>query len=244
MGIHPMATAHISAAEDFVLSLDSRTMPRYTPAEAAAYLGIPKSTIRAWFFGMPITTAGKRRWFAPFLTPASDELLSFYDIASAHVLLAMKKQNVSPDDLRGIVDSLRVDPRFDQRYPLLGRNFWLWGRSVVTKEVGKRLVRSRRGVQYGIKEVLDKFMSRLDLDKDKMPLRIRPLRSIRERGKGFIVIDPKVAAGRPVVRGTGIIAEIVAKRNKSGESVARLATDYRITRRAVEEAIKYYPRTA
>lgn len=238
-----MATHQISA-EDFVLSLDSRAMPRYTAAEAAGYLGLPESTIRAWFFGMPTGTKAKRRWFAPFLTPASDELLSFYDMASAHVLLAMKKQGVSSEDLRGVVESLRVDRRFDERYPLLGRSFYLFGRKVVTKEAGKRLMRSRRGSQYGIRQVLDKFMSRLDFDKEKMPVRIRPLRTVRERGKGFIVIDPKVATGRPVVRGTGIVAEIIARRKKSGESVARLAKDYGITRRAVEEAIKYYPKAA
>ena len=58
---------------------------------------------------------------------------------------------------------------------------------------------------------------------------------------GYIVIDPELAAVRPVVRGTGIPAEIIAKRKKSGESVALLAKDYRITRRSVEEAIKYFP---
>ena len=238
-----MAT-HQMSAEEFVLSLDSRTMPRYTAAEAAVYLGLPQSTIRAWFFGMPTGSSAKRRWFAPFLTPASDDLLSFYDMASAHVLLAMKKQGVSSEDLRSIVESLRIDPRFDQRYPLLGRNFYLFGRKLVTKEVGRRLVRSRRGDQYGIRQVIDKFLARLDFDKEKMPVRIRPLRTIREKGKGFIVIDPQIATGRPVVRGTGIVAEIIAKRKKSGESVARLAKDYGITRRAVEEAIKYYPKAA
>jgi uncharacterized protein (DUF433 family) len=235
-----MAT-QIMNAEDFLLSLDPRAMPRYAVAEAACYLGAPVSTIRAWFFGMPYGRESNRRWFAPFLIPASDDLLSFYDISSAHVLLAMKKQHVPPEDLRGIVEALRLDSRFDSRYPLLGRNFWMFGRKVVLKEIGKRLSLSRGGVQFGIKEVMDKFLSRLDLDKEKMPLRLRPLRTIKERGRGFIVIDPKIAAGRPVVRGTGIVAEIIAKRRNSGESVARLATDYRITRRAVEEAIKYYP---
>jgi uncharacterized protein (DUF433 family) len=238
-----MATHQISA-EDFVLSLDPRAMPHYTPAEVARYLGIPETTIEAWFYGMTTGTKANPRWFAPLLMPASDDLLSFYDMASAHVLLAMKKKGVSPQDLRGIVEGLRIDPRFDERYPLLGRKFHLWGKKVVTKEVGKRLVRSRRGVQYAFREILDKFLSRLDLDKDKMPLRIRPLRSIRERGKGFIVIDPRIATGRPVVRGTGIVAEIIAERRKSGESVARLVKDYGITRRAVEEAIKYCPKAA
>lgn len=245
-----MATIQASSAEEFVLNIDPRAMPRYTPAEAARYLGLPESTIRAWFFGMPTS----HHWFAPFLAPASHELLSFYDMASAHVLLAMKRYGVSADDLRGVVESLRVDPRFDPRYPLLGRQFYMWGKKVVrtevdkrvprpkvvTKEHGKRLVRSRQGSQYAFKEVLDRFLSRLDLDKDKMPLRIRPLRTVRERGRGFIVIDPKIAAGSPVVVGTGIMAEVIAKRKKSGESETRLAKDYRISRRAVQEAIKYY----
>lgn len=235
-----MATQQMSAG-DFILSLDPRSMPRYTPREAACYLGVPDSTIRAWFFGMTYGRPPQRRWFAPFLTPASDDLLSFYDIASAHVLLAMKKRGVRPDDLRSIVEMLRIDPRSDSRYPLLGRNFFLFGRKIVIKEVGKRLMLSRRGPQLGIKQVIDKFLSRLDLDKDKMPLRLRPLRTVRESGRGFIVIDPSIAAGRPVIRGTGIVAEIIAKRKQSGESEARLARDYGVSRRAIKEAVKYLP---
>jgi uncharacterized protein (DUF433 family) len=156
----------------------------------------------------------------------------------------MKRKRVSREDLRAIVEGLRLDSRFDSRYPLLGRNFFLFGENkvrLVIKERGKRIAFSRRGPQYGMKEVMDKFLSRLDYDKDKMPLRLRPLRSISEKGRGFIVMDPRIAAGRPVVKGTGIVAEIIAKRNRSGESVEVLAEDYRISKRAVQEAIKYYP---
>jgi uncharacterized protein (DUF433 family) len=74
-----------------------------------------------------------------------------------------------------------------------------------------------------------------------MPIRLSPLRTLRERGKGYIVIDPHLASGRPVVKGTGIAAEVIFKRKMSGESEARLAKDYRISPRAVKEAIKYFP---
>src|SRR5438477_10606417 len=93
-----VATHQISA-EEFFLSIDPRAMPRYTVNEAAVYLGAPVSTIRSWFYGMSYGKI-KRRWFAPFLTPASDDLLSFYDVASAHVLLAMKKNAIKSEDLR------------------------------------------------------------------------------------------------------------------------------------------------
>lgn len=236
----PVATHQISAS-DFFRNIDARAMPRYTFGEASRYLGIPESTLRAWFVGMPYGKLPDQKWFSPFLVPASPDLLSFYDISSAHVLLAMKKKGVSQDDLRWIVEALRYDRRLDPRYPLLGRNFYLFGRRVVMKELGKRLTLSRRGIQLGMRQVIDRFLSRLELDKDKMPVRLSPLRTLRERGKGYIVIDPNLASGRPVVKGTGIAAEVIFRRKKSGESETRLAKDYRISRRAVKEAIKYFP---
>ncbi|HTR24432.1 MAG TPA: DUF433 domain-containing protein [Terriglobales bacterium] len=236
-----MATNQTSAAEEYFRNLDVRAMPRYTFGEASRYLGIPESTLRAWFVGMSYGKLPDQKWFTPFLVPSSPDLLCFYDISSAHVLLAMKKKGVSQEDLRWIVQVLRDDPRFDPRYPLLGRSFWLFGKKIVVKEIGKRLTLSRRGVQLGLRQVIDRFLSRLETDENKMPVRLSPLRTLRERGKGYIVIDPNLAGGRPVVKGTGIAAEIIFKRKKSGESEARLAKDYRISPRAVKEAIKYFP---
>jgi uncharacterized protein (DUF433 family) len=227
------------SVEHFLKNLDSRAMPRYSYGEAAHYLGVPESTIRAWFSGMVYGTRPNLKRFQPILLPAAPDRLSFYDIASAHVLMAMKKKGVSPDNLRFIIGDLEKEFP-DSRYPLLGRSFFVFGRDVVVKKLGERLNLSR-GRQLGMKAVMDKFLARVELDANLMPTRFSPLRSQRERGNGYIVIDPELAAGRPVVRGTGIAAEVIAKRKMSGESVVRLATDYRISRRAVEEAIKYYP---
>src|ERR1035437_1468386 len=227
------------AADTFIRTLDARAMPRYTFGEAGRYLGLAESTVRSWFAGMPYGQHPNVRFFERILTPASDELLSFYDIASAHVLMALKAKGAKPDDLRDIIVGLEEEFPGD-RYPLLGRNFFLFGRDVVIKRVGKRLNLSQSR-QLGIKDVMDRFLARIELDANLMPTRFSPLSTHRSRSKGFIVIDPELASGRPVVKGTGIPAEIIAKRNSSGESVARLAKDYHITRRAVEEAVKYFP---
>jgi uncharacterized protein (DUF433 family) len=88
---------------------------------------------------------------------------------------------------------------------------------------------------------MDKFLLRIEFDAQLMPLRFSPLRTHLERGKGYIVIDPDFAYGRPIIRGTAIPAEIVAKRKESGESEGALAKDYRISMRAVKEAIKHFP---
>lgn len=227
-------------AETYIRNLDSRAMPRYSFGEAAAYLGLPESTIRAWFSGMPYGQAPNIRQYRPLLKPASGELLCFYDIASAHVLMSLKAKGVSPRDIRGIVQGLQnMYPH--SAYPLLGRDFYLFGKDVVVKEVGKRLNLTRGG-QMGFRAIMDKFLARIELDANMMPVRFSPLRTYRERGRGYIVIDPDFASGRPVIKGTGVAAEVIAKRKDSGDSIAYLAKDYRISRRAIEEAIKYFPK--
>jgi len=165
--------------------------------------------------------------------------LSFFDIASAHILMAFKRRQVPPTDLRAIIASLRQEFP-DDRYPLLGRNFFMFGKEVILKQVGRRLNLSRDR-QLGMRRIMDKFLSRVEVDLQNMPIRFSPLRDENATGRGFIVIDPQLSTGRPVIRGTGIVAEIISKRRRSGESIASLAKDYRISRRAIEEAVSYFP---
>jgi uncharacterized protein (DUF433 family) len=229
--------ASVLSAAEFIRKIDSREMPRYTMGEASIYLGLPESTVRAWFIGTTYGSQPNVRRFHPVLTPASRDLLSFFDIASAHILMAFKRQRAS--DLRAVVAALRQEFP-DERYPLLGKNFYMFGKNVILKQFGQRLDLSM-GRQLGMRKVMDRFLSRVETDEiQKMPIRFSPLRDEAARGKGFIVIDPQLSSGRPVVRGTGIAAEVVAKRRRSGESIASLARDYRMSRRAIEEAVSYF----
>lgn len=162
--------------------------------------------MRAWFAGMPYGQAPNVKLFKPILKPADKELLSFYDIASAHVLMSLKARGIPPSDIRDIVGELGTQYP-GSPYPLLGREFYLFGRDVVIKEVRKRLNLTRGG-QMGFRSIIDKFLARIDLDANMMPARFSPLRTHRERGRGYIVIDPDYASGRPVIKGTGVAAEI------------------------------------
>jgi uncharacterized protein (DUF433 family) len=229
---------HISAAEEFIRTLDPRQMPRYTFGEAGCYLSLPESTIRSWFEGTTWGSQPNLKYFKPILTPSAPHLLSFFDIASAHVLMALQKKRIHTKHIRKIVRALEAEYPND-RYPLLGRNFFLIGKEIIIKQAGRRLNLSRHR-QFELRAVIDRFLSRLELDKSKMPVRFSPIRTLA-RGKSFIVIDPELSVGRPVIKGTGISAQVISKRKASGESIANLAKDYRISRRAIEEAIKYFP---
>lgn len=228
---------NVESAESFIKSYDAREMPRYNARQVADYLRVPESTIRSWFYGMSYGKKPNVHRFRPILSPAGSELLSFYDAASAHVLSALKAEGVPTNDIRAIVHELREHVA-GNKYPLLGRNFYLFGKNVIIKEVDKRINLSR-GRQLGFRHIMDRFLRRLELDENKMPVRFSPITDTRKRTRPFIVIDPNLSGGRPVIKGTGIAAEVIAERKKSGESTARLSRDYRLSRRAIEEAVRY-----
>jgi uncharacterized protein (DUF433 family) len=230
------------STDQYIRGMDYRQMPRYSLGEAARYLGLPESTMRAWFEGMTWGSKPNLHYYRPILVPASPHLLSFFDIASAHILMAFKKNEIRPEQIRIIVQSLEAEYPKD-RYPLLGRNFYMFGRNLVIKQAGKRLNLSRSR-QLGLRAVMDQFLARLELDESKMPIRFSPILDHVRGGRTFIVIDPGLSVGRPVIKGTGIAAEVISKRNASGESIATLVKDYRLSRRAIEEAIKYFPAQA
>lgn len=89
-------------------------------------------------------------------------------------------------------------------------------------------------------KIVERYLNRIERDpKTKMPVRFAPLRSPSLRGHDIIVIDPNVSYGKPVIRGTRITAEFIAKRKQNGESVSALVKDYKLSRRVIQEAISY-----
>ena len=67
--------------------MDRREIPAYSVAEAAHYLGVPKSTLRAWF-------AGQQK-FRAVIRPADPKRLglSFSNLVEAYVLAAIRRKH-------------------------------------------------------------------------------------------------------------------------------------------------------
>ena len=232
-----LGSEHTQDAERFLRIADPRESPQYSFGEASRYIGLPESTMRAWFIGTTYGSKPYLRRFSPFLKPASHDLVSFFDVASAHVLLALKRKGVTSEDLRSIVQSLREEFP-DSKYLLLGHDFFMFGKEVVLKQLGQRLSLSKRR-QLGFKAVMDRFLSRLELDENDMPVRFSPLHSLNARGRGLIMIDPNVSCGRPVIKRRGIMTSIVWDRYRLGESARTIAKDLRLKPSEVKEAINY-----
>ena len=88
-------------------------------------------------------------------------------------------------------------------------------------------------------EVLKEHLQRIERDEEGLAVRLYPFTRHRYvQNPKLILIDPRIAFGRPVLAGTGIATSTVAERYKAGESIAALADDYGRRAEEIEEAVR------
>lgn len=215
---------------------DVREHPRYSYEEAASILRIPLSTVAAWCRGQCYrrSDTGKMVHFAPVIVPASpsEGLLSFYNLAEAHVLRATREQDVPLVNVRRALEYIR-ERIPTSTHPLLTHDFSTYGKQVFIEHLGKTINATAHG-QIAMRELLEKYLHRIDRDALGMPVQIRPMNT------QYLVVNPSISSGQLIVKGTRIAAAVLAARKKSGESYQDLAQDYRLTESQIEHAIKEY----
>jgi uncharacterized protein (DUF433 family) len=220
---------------------DRRENPVYSVEEAADYLGIPVNTLYAW-------TLGRRKPKHPgeyypavlkFVDPKSRRL-SFFDLVEAHILRSAIEKNIPLQQIkRGLTfvrDSypqhprplLTLDFRSDGKYLLIGG---MLGSKEKDREA---MVNASRHGQLEITPVIEEYLQLLGWDTSGTPDTIFP-----KTGGRVVSITSGIISGRPAIEGTRIPTSIVAQRFRAGESPEELAVDYKISREAIEAAIKY-----
>ena len=222
---------------------DPRETPFYTLAEAATYLGIPATTLRSWTRGRYYPTRSGRKFFAPLIEPADAKhcLLSFANLAEAHVLQATRDRDIPIPAVRAAIDY--VKEHWPSAHPLITKEFHRFGKQLFVKVLvdgvdGAVGVNVSRGGQLGLKKILDQCLERLERDDTGYPIRIFPL------GTKRLVMDVNVASGQPVIKNTRLLASVLAGRNKAGDSVPQLARAYRLKQSDVKEAIAHFKTAA
>src|SRR5438105_5770796 len=213
---------------------DPRALPNHAVAEAAAYLRIPRSTLRAWLLGM-----GK---FKPILKVAlrSPPTLSFFNLVEAHVLNSIREYHRLPEIRRALTF---VERNLEVDRPLVRKVFQTDGVSLFVEHLGKLLNVSQEG-QVAMREVLAAHLRRLDFDAEGLAERLYPFTRSGAHGglelddPRFVVFAPRIAFGRLVIAGTGIPTAVLAERFAAGDVSDELAADYGIERRVVEEAVR------
>lgn len=215
---------------------DPRELPAYTHAEAAHYLQIPLSTLRAWTKGQK----GTPYRFRPVLRVREEQQqLSFFNLIEAFVLDALRrKHQVSLQRLRPAVEYLEsLFP--GTPHPLAQLELSVFDRGVFVHRFGDLLNITRPG-QVALREILERYLSRVDRDPSGRIERLYPF--VRRQPDldepRLISIDPRMSFGRPVIAGTGIPTAVIAERFKAGEALDDLAADYMRPVSEIQEAIR------
>ncbi len=215
-------------------------IPNYTVAEAAHYLRIPVGTLRSWVRGRKYPTRSGPRLFRPILSvPDMDRplLLSFINLIEAHVLDAIRRKHDIPlPKVRTAIQFLKK--HFDPKHPLADQALETDGQNLFIEKFGALINISSDG-QLAMRELLKAHLRRIERDLDGMPIGLYPFtrKQLPDEPK-YIVINPYIAFGRPVISGTGVPTSVIAERWKAGESFESLMDDYGIEKEKIEEAIR------
>jgi uncharacterized protein (DUF433 family) len=217
-----------------------RDVPAYTLAEAARYLRLPVATLRSWALGRQYPTAQGRADFPPLIRPASRRppWLSFSNLIEAHVLGSLRTEHGVP------VKELRRALSYAEKSLGVDR---LLLRPELRTDAGKmflerygELIELTASGQLAMRRLFDEHLKRIEWDSSRFPARLYPfLSASAPTAERPIVIDPRIAFGRPVVVSKGISTSTIAERVDAGESVNDIAADYDLAQSEIEQAVVY-----
>jgi uncharacterized protein (DUF433 family) len=112
------------------------------------------------------------------------------------------------------------------------------GVDLFVDQLGRLLNVSRQG-QFEMAGFLRAHLQRIERDPAGVPIKLFPFtRDAIVNAPTPVEIDPRVAFGRPVLKGKGVPTAVLADRFKAGDTVKELADDYGVEPGDIEEAIR------
>ncbi len=225
---------------------DLREVPAYGLAEAAEYLRLPLSTLRAWLLGQPYRDAGgSPKFFRPVVEIADrkERRLSFINLVEAFVLAGIRREHEIPlPKVRRAVDYLRRT--FKTRRPLAEEQFETDGVDLFVEKMGALIGATQEG-QMQLRDIIRARLQRVHRDPKGIPEKIVLFQGPRSAPRSAdVVIDPRLSFGRPVLDQLGVRTAILAERFDAGDDIDVLAREYEASPEAIQNAIRCERRAA
>jgi uncharacterized protein (DUF433 family) len=220
-----------------------RRTPAYPFIEAAHYLGVPTSTLRAWCLGQAYRDRrGDSRTFQPLIALDGERSqgLSFLNLIEAHVLAAIRRVHGVP--LPTVRSALEyVGKKLSMTRPLAHAQFETNGISLFVYELGQLIDVTKDG-QVEMTDLLKAHLRRVRRDPQGVPIKLYPFTrkdvSAHTDAPAPVEMDPRFSFGRPVLVGRSVPTAVLADRFKAGDSLTELAKDYDTSPESIEEAIR------
>lgn len=210
---------------------DWRSAPIYSVAEVAALTGVHALTVRRWLYGEPAPSGA-----------AGPLLVSFLSLVEILVTKAFRRRGVRLERVRQARDFAAA--RWEIAYPFASlRLRTLGGRILAEFEKGSPAVGSlltlerpaeRGSEQWTLPALVVETVEAIEFAQDELAERWFPF------GKATpIVLDPRFAAGRPTIAGTGVTVNAVYARFQTGRlSIPSIADDLQLPQETVEHAVR------
>jgi uncharacterized protein (DUF433 family) len=159
-------------------------------------------------------------------------------LGEAHLLAAIRRKHHVPlptvrRALRYVADHLQL------KRPLAEATFETDGIDLFVERLGQLINVSKEG-QTEMSDMIRAYLKRIERDERGLPVKLYLFTrkdELQER-EPSVVVDPRVAFGRPVLARTAVPTAILADRFKAGDTLSELAGDYGTSPQAIEEAIR------
>ncbi len=208
---------------------DSRfTVPLYTVAEAARFLGVPSSTFSTWAKGYVRRPPGRPEVTgAPIVTSIAAEprypTVPFVGLTEGMVLAAFRKAGVSLQHIRRGVAVLQREIGVD--HALASRRLYTDG-AVILFDYAESEHDDELTVvvtqQRVFSPIVEEYLRRIEHGPDGWAIRVASPVTARP----IVLVDPRRAFGQPIfVHGAAPVESIVG-RVKAGDPIAEVADDF------------------
>jgi uncharacterized protein (DUF433 family) len=216
---------------------DARELPLFDVPEAAQFVGIPSAALAEW-----MRPGRDSEPPAPLLQPADPSCtrLSFANLVEAHILEATRQHHVSSSDVRIAIDVVRKRGR-GTPHPLLAREFHNKGKGEfldrlasnagAVRDVNGRAIRLHR-----LALDLDRYLERIDRDRNDDPYQLFPMRHNQRR---YVALNIGLSAGHPVIAGTGLRVRHLSDLISTGMSASSVASHYGLNENTVAGAVAF-----
>lgn len=217
----------------------------YTWSEAARLVGVRAVELRRWLRGYSFPGKDAARHMPPLwerdLASADVDGMSFQDLLEARVVLALRQEGLSLQFIRRAREMAGLI--FGTPHPF-STNFILTdGRSVFAQtpaeREGKERVLDIVRRQLAFNKVLAPSLRGVVFDENERAIRWFPMPR-----REAVVIDPKIAFGKPIVTEGHVRTDILADAVTVEGSKLRVARLYEVPLEAVEAAVDFEQRLA
>ena len=212
------------------------SVPLYSTAEAARYLDVPPSTLRAWVRGYPRADGQTGSAGEPVVTalpPRNGAVIPFVGFAEAFVLTALRRAGVPLQRIRPALDFLRRE--LGLQHALASKRLFTDGAEVLYDYAERQadaaearaldlvVVRSGQGV---FTEIVQDYLRRIEFADDETA---RLIHLPQYRGAD-VVMDPDRSFGVPIFARGGNRLEDVIAAFKAGEDLDVLVDEFGVPR--------------